>query len=388
MRLGSVLSIVLALTALLQTAQSAEVPWPAEALGSAVNMTGIEGTAPNDFYVNMSSAFWNPVTRRLWVCRNGGTGGSKFWALREAGNGGFEVDVQGGLRAEWTNFGDLEAITQANYSEPVLYLLIEDQGHIKECGVSTYGTPVITNDWNISTFIPAYNGSAGPEGMAFVPDSFLTFAGFVDQNGNPYVSQNGMGGLMFVAHQNGGRIYAFDLNRSTGTFTFVGAYRTNFTESCELAFDRSDGRMHILHGADRNTIEVTKLVSNVVGTERQFVEQVTYGRPTGSPTSWNLEGFAIVPNTDCVNGHRSVFLTVDDGGAGSLYQFVNFPLADSADVDANGVVDGRDLDLFAKTITTVAPPSGGPCAGLGDLNKDGVLDDSDVAILVGRMLSP
>ena len=314
-----------ALVSIISTASGSEVAWPAETLTDAVNLTAIEGPGANDFYVNLSSAFWNPVTRRLWVCRNGGPDGSKFWALREDGNGSFEVDVQGGLRGEWTNFGDLEAVTQADYNEPVLYLMVEDIGHIKECSVSTYGTPVINNDWNVTPFIPSYNGSSGPEGLCYVPDSFLSAAGFVDQTGNLRVSHNGMGGLMFVAHQAGGRIYAFDLNRTNGAFDFVGAYLTNFSESCELTFDRSDGRMYILHGADHNTVEVTNLASTVVGSERQFVELITYGRPSGSPGSWNLEGFALMPNDDCANGQRSAFITIDDGGAGSLYWYKQFP---------------------------------------------------------------
>lgn len=305
-------------------ASAAEVSWPAEALNSAVNLTSIEGAGTNDFYVNMSSAFWNPVTRRLWVCRNGGTDGSKFWALREDGNGSFEVDTQIALRGEWTNFGDLEAITQADYNESVVYLMIEGEERIKECNVSVYGTAVITNNWNTAPFLPLSGGS-GSEGLCFIPDSFLSAAGFVDQNGNPYVSQNGMGGLMFVAHQNGGRIYAFDLNRTNSTFTFVGAYKTNFSESCELTFDRSDGRLYILHGADHNTVEVTNLASTVVGSERQFTELVTYGRPTGSPGSWNLEGFAIMSNSDCAGDQRSVFLTIDDGGSQSLLWYKQFP---------------------------------------------------------------
>lgn len=321
----------------------AEVNWPAEDLNSAVNLTAIEGTGTNDFYVNLSSAFWNPQTRRLWVCRNGGPDGSKFWALREDGNGSFEVDYQNGLRGEWTNFGDLEAVTQANYGESVIYLLLEGEERIKEYNISTYGTAVLVNNWNTSPHLPL-NGGSGAEGLCFVPDSFLSAQGFVDGNGNPYLSQNGMGGLMFVAHQNGGRLYAFDLNRSNGTFSFVGAYKTNYGESCELTFDRSDGRLYILHGADWNRLEVTTLGSTLSGGERKLNEILTYGRPTGSPGSWNLEGFAILPNTDCSSNKRSVFLTIDDGGAQSLLWYKDFPCTcDGTDDDGDGVINCSDL---------------------------------------------
>ncbi len=320
---------------------AAEIAWPAESLSNATNLTHVEGPDENDFYVNLSGAFWNPDTRRLWLCRNGGSGGSKFWVLKEDGNGSFEIDYKAGLRGEWTNFGDLEAITQADYSENVVYLLIEGEERIKEYDVSVYGTAVLRNNWNTSPHLPL-NGGSGAEGLAFIPDSFLSAQGFVDGNGNPYTSQNGMGGLMFVAHQNGGRIYAFDLNRSNGTFIFVGAYRTNYSESCELTFDRSDGRLYILHGANWNRIEVTTLGSTLVNGERRMNELFTYGRPTGSPGSWNLEGFAVFPNDDCVDGKRSAFLTIDDGGAESLLWYKDFPCNCDADSDGDGIGDCDD----------------------------------------------
>ena len=210
------------LLASLHTA-AAEIPWPAESLSAATNLTHVEGPGVNDFHVNLSSAFWNPQTRRLWVCRNGGTGGSKFWALREDGAGGFEVDDQNGQRGEWSNFGDLEAITQADYGEAVVYLLIEGEERIREYSIADYGIAPLVNDWNTAPHLPT-SGSAGAEGLCFVPDSFLASQGFVDAGGNPYTSRGGMGGVMLVAHQNGGRLYAFDLNRSDGSFAFVGSY--------------------------------------------------------------------------------------------------------------------------------------------------------------------
>lgn len=315
----------------------AEIPWPAEDLASAINLTPVEGPGVNDFHTNLSGAFWNPDTRRLWLCRNGGLEGSKFWVLRENGQNGFVVDTRNSLRGEWTNFGDLEAITQANYNEDTVYLLIEGEERIKEFNVSVYGTAVLRNNWNLLPFLPVV-GSSGAEGIAFVPDSFLVAQNFVDGNGNPYVSRHGMGGVMLVAHQNGGRVYAFDLNRVTGAFSFVGAYKTNFTESCELTFDRSDGRLYVLHNADWNRLEVTTLGSTFVSPERKLNEIVTYGRPTGSPANWNLEGFALMSNGDCANGTRSAFVTIDDGGANSLYWYRSFPCTcASGDIDGDGV---------------------------------------------------
>ena len=78
--------IVVLMVRISEEAVRAEVPWPAEPLAQATNLTSIEGPGENDFYFDLSGAVWNPVTRRLWVVRNGpGGSNSKFWAIRENG---------------------------------------------------------------------------------------------------------------------------------------------------------------------------------------------------------------------------------------------------------------------------------------------------------------
>ena len=313
--------------------------WPAESLGAATNLTGIEGAGANDFCLDMSGAVWNPVTRTLWVCRNGpGGSNSKFWAVVEDGQGGFQIAYRNGSRGEWTGFGDLEDITQADYNEEVVYLMIEGEDRIKAYDVSVFGVNTLRNDWNIAPYVPAYDGSSGSEGITFVPDSFLSAAGFVDQSGTPYTSHHGMGGLMLVAHQAGGRIYVFDLNRADSTLDFVGAYLTNFSESAALAFDRSSGLLYILHGAGQNRVQVTTLASTVVGAERKLVEVTTYAGPSAGGE--NMEGIALVSNADCVADKRSFFLTVDGGGANSLFWFKQFPCTDGC-IDDDDCSDGN-----------------------------------------------
>jgi len=95
-------------------------PWPAEPAAQAVNLTSIEGPEPNDFHEDLSGSFWNPRQHRLWLCRNGGATGSKFWAVVPNVGGSFDVEYRAGLRGEWTGFGDLEDITQVDLDADVL----------------------------------------------------------------------------------------------------------------------------------------------------------------------------------------------------------------------------------------------------------------------------
>ncbi len=308
----------------------AQAPWPAESWSSAQNLTAVEGPGTNDFHVDLSGAAWNPLTRRLWVCRNGPSNStSKLWVLREDGAGSFVVDTRAGQRGEWTSFGDLEAIAQADFAQDTIFALVEGEEVIREFDVSTYGVAVLRNTWNTRPFLPL-SGGMGAEGLAFVPDAFLAAHGFVDGAGMPRTSANGMGGLAFVGHQNGGRVYAFDLNRVSGAFAFVGAYRTGDTEVAELAFDRSTGHLYALHGGGVNEIEVLSLASTVVGSERRLVAVGSYAPPAGMPAATNLEGLTLMTTADCASGDRSLFMTIDDGGSVSLVRFRQFPCCEAA----------------------------------------------------------
>jgi len=271
-------------------------PWPGETWQEAENLTHLDP----DFKKNMSSATWNPVTRTFWVCCNGGP--SAFWALVETGEGvskTFKIATNGaGVRAKFVlPSGDFEGICQADYNEQVVYVMAEGADLIQEYDVSVYGRPVLNRQWNISANVPAYDGSSGSEGITFVPDEWLAFYNFVDRNGNPYTSRGGMGGLMFVAHQNGGRIYVFDLNRRNGSFTYVGSFRTRRSESSDLEFDRSLGLLYVWHNTGPNYLEVTYLSTYMNGGERYLLPIAEFLGPKGG----NLEGIGILPDSDANN---------------------------------------------------------------------------------------
>ncbi len=337
------------------------LPWPAEPFAQATNLTPIEGPGANDLYQDLSGAVWNSVTRRLWICRNGPGAQSKLWAAVENGSGGFQIDTKAGLRGEWTGFGDFEGVTIADSSDTHIFAIIEGEEHIKEYDVSTYGTQVLVNDWNTSGCLPGEGG----EGIAFVPDSYLTAAGFRDHTGSLYVSHGGMGGLMFVGHQALGRIYVFDLVRGGGPggFSVVGEYATQFGEIAELTFDYSTGLLYVLHDAGFDTIESLELTSVPVGgatsclaagSLRQFNTVATYSFPGPG----NYEGLAITSIGECHGGGRRMFLTIDDGGANSLYVFNHFTPGCESNVPAASTWGVVILALLVTTAATLVVARG------------------------------
>lgn len=288
---------------------SAVTPWPGETWSGATNLTSLNPTA---WASNLSGAYWNPATRRLWVCTNGP---ARFWSLRENGTGGFQVE------REYTGAGDLEAITQIPALSDRVLLLDEQARTIRSYRISD-GAALTT--WLLSAITDW--GNSGPEGIAFVPNAWLAQNGFVDGTGAPYPQSvhgaDGFGGIVFVAVQTSGWVYAFDL-RTNGTSTFVGRYLTSRTESCEMTFDDSIGRMYVLHNIDGNLLEVTSLASTLSAGDRRFVTQDEFQVPSGS----NIEGFGLMPAKGAVDAtsDRWAFFTDDSNLQGALRWFRQLP---------------------------------------------------------------
>jgi hypothetical protein len=322
----------------LVNAVMAASPWPAETTSQAVKLTAVD---PEFNAANMSGAAWNPVTRTLWLANNSG----QFWALVENGAGSFRVATNSlGTKAKWSPGGDLESICQADFSQPLAYLM-DENGWIREYDVSQYGVIHENRNWDIRAQCPEIDGITGPEALTFVPNEWLQREGFQATNGLPCVSSNGMGGLMFVGHQSGGYIHVFDLNRTNNTFAYVGKYLTGQAETAGLEFDRSTGKLYIWHNIGSNYLEVTELSSYLVGSERRLRPLIEYV----GPRTGNLEGFALTPATGT---NHWCFITDDDNQNGeAILWFRQFQPVE--DTDGDGLSDDWELRYFGTTTHTV-----------------------------------
>lgn len=289
----------------------AKEPWPGEAWTESTILTALD----DDFQNNLSGVHWNPYARTLWLTLNGP---AKVWALKEGSDGHFVIDYKKGVRGEMNVSGDIEGITQVDYTQQQVFVLDESDETINQYDVSDYKQAKLLNQWDLGKHLPSYFGS-GPEGIAFVPDIFLSKQNFQDQSGQPYTSQYGMGGLMFVAHQNGGHIYAFDLDPKGHIYRFVGKYTSARDESSGLEFDRSSGLLFIWHNTDGNSLELTTLASSEVEEGERKLNQIKeYSGPKGG----NLEGFALTPAKE--NEYRAILVDDDNQDGAALMLFNAF----------------------------------------------------------------
>ncbi|HPI12428.1 MAG TPA: hypothetical protein PLK63_15385, partial [Catalimonadaceae bacterium] len=292
------LVFLISVTAFVARAQSA---WPGENWQNSVNLTSLDPLLT----ANLSGAYWNEQTRRLWVCVN--NPGTVFCLRKKEGANSWVIDSISGVPCRYSVGGDVESICQANEGDSTFYVTEESTSTISRFKVKANGQIQLLLTFTTTPHLPAYVNGLGAEGLAFVPDFWLIRNGFVKSNGELYTGSSAMGGLFFVAHQNGGQLYAFDLLPATGGVVFIGAYKTARTESSGLEFDRSTGHMFIWHNIGNNFIEVTDLRSSPSGTGRQIRKQVEF---TG-PKVGNLEGIAFTPA--CSN--QNWYFATDDANA-------------------------------------------------------------------------
>ncbi|WP_431277827.1 lamin tail domain-containing protein [Leifsonia poae] len=181
---------------------------------------------------------------------------------------------------------------------------------------------VATDQWNLTAEFPELHAgnkdqaNLGFEGVTFVPDGYLTANGFVDQStGKTYkptdYPQHGTG-LYFAALENDGKLYAYALN-ADHSFHRVAVVDTGMGHVMDVAYNTDTQRIWALCD---NTCGVTSTVLKV-STTGSIVPDVAYSKPASLPVN-NLEGFALAPNSTCVDGTKEV-LWSDDGiyGAGT-----------------------------------------------------------------------
>ncbi len=288
--------------------------WPATEPDDAELLAWLDSQLEQE----LSGATWNAEAGHLWLVRSRlPSVNAAAFRLVEDGAGGWEIDeTTDGTQAIWLLDGDVEGITVPDPTSPTQVLITaEGEDRLYEYELeATAAVPGLVYD--TSPYLPT-QGSSGAEAITFVPDDALQSWGFTDGQGELQVSTMGMGGLVLVGHQNGGRVYAFDLDPVTADVDLVGEFTTERTETAGLEFDASTGRLLILHGDDYREIEVARLSS----TEGKLDTEYVFVYPRGD----NVEGIAVDPVELCESGGRRLFIAADGEGPRSAQLFADWP---------------------------------------------------------------
>ncbi|MET8410381.1 lamin tail domain-containing protein [Streptomyces sp. NPDC005195] len=180
---------------------------------------------------------------------------------------------------------------------------------------STASSLNATAEWNLTSDLPSLPANAGPEGISWVPDTFLTAHGFRDEHTGAAYDPAGYpghgSGLFFAGVEDNGTVYAYALNQSGGGYTRVATITSGFPGVMDLEFEPATG--HLWAACDDTCQGRTSTLD--INAQGKFAVTHTYDRPTGM-ANYNNEGFAIAPQSACVGGHKPVLWSDDtnDGG--------------------------------------------------------------------------
>ncbi len=221
---------------------------------------------------------------------------------------------------------DAEGITMADWSSPLLYAISERDGVGPSApAVLAYDTSAsgasltATRSWDLSGDLRALTlgSNTGPEALTWVPDSYLTAAGFFDEARNapydPARYANHAGGLFIVGIEQTGGVYAYALDHVSGAATRVAQITSGLSSVVALEFDRDTNYLWAwCDDGCSNRATILRVEENPSSAKRgRFGVRRTLNRPASLP-NLNHEGMTIAPATECKDGKKAVYW-IEDG---------------------------------------------------------------------------
>ncbi|QKW23706.1 lamin tail domain-containing protein [Kitasatospora sp. NA04385] len=263
----------------------------------------------------------------MWGAQNSG----KLWRLVPNGSGGWKPDTANGwgsgksLRfTGGTGTPDDEGVTLTGAgSAGGVYVSSErnaDSSSTSRLSVLRYDvsgtgtTLTATREWNLTSDLPSTGSNAGLEGVTWVPDSYLTGAGFKDAaTGAAYDPAHygaHTGGVFFVGVEGSGTVYGYVLLEAGG-FTKVATISSGMAGVMELSWEPQAHRMWVVCD-DTCSGQLRTFQVNGSGA---FAPTAVYNRPSGM-SNLNNEGFTLAGADECTGGSKPVYWSDDSNTGG------------------------------------------------------------------------
>lgn len=269
----------------------------------------------------------------LWAVQNGP--GTLFRLVRVGNRWVTSAEERGGTRLRYPDGKgevDAEGITLGSPEDRGIYVASERNERAKGSRNSILrympersGRELrATHEWDLTRDLPQSPPNAGVEAIAWIPDSALTAARFVDEGTRAAYAparypEHGTG-LLFVGLESNGMIYAFALNHVTMAFTRVAAIATGQRAVMSLEYDRDSG----LLWAGCDDACGNRSATLAVDASGKFDVRRRYAPPTTLPNA-NNEGFAITSRAECVSGRKPVFWADDGDTRGHSIRTASLP---------------------------------------------------------------
>ncbi|RAJ36912.1 hypothetical protein K353_04742 [Kitasatospora sp. SolWspMP-SS2h] len=306
-----------ALTATPASAAPGAVAWPGSSSVTTADASGVFGSDLSGLQQEGGV---------MWGAQNSG----KLWRLVPNGSGGWKPDTANGwgsgksLRFPGgTGTPDDEGVTVTGAgSAGGVYVSSErnaDSSSTSRLSVLRYdvsgtgGTLTATREWNLTPDLPSTGSNAGLEGVTWVPDGYLTGAGFKDASTGAAYSPGRYaahtGGVFFVGVEGTGTVYGYVLLEAGG-FTRVATVSSGMAGVMELSWEPQANRMWVVCD---DTCSGQLRTFRVDGSGA-FAPTAVYKRPSGM-SNLNNEGFTLAGADECVGGSKPVYWS-DDSNTG------------------------------------------------------------------------
>ena len=254
---------------------------------------------------------------RLWAVRDGP---SALLKLDRSSSGWAPSSESGSARAlryaDGSGSPDSEAVTTAAGDDSVVYVAAErdndkpstSRNSILRFDTSGAGTLRATQQWELSSVLPATGANAGIEGLTWIPDDVFVAMCFRDALGKAYAPADYPGhgnGLFVVGLEQNGALYVVAL-RDDGGVALLASMPSGLSAVMEVVWSATRQELWAL--CDNSCGGLAAVLRPSGGS---FVLSVIVQPPHGM-ASLNNEGFALEPS--CTNDTMAV-IWADDGAS-------------------------------------------------------------------------
>jgi hypothetical protein len=288
----------------------ADSPWPGDAAMTIADSSNTFGTNLSGLSFESAGVLWavqNSPSKLYRLVPNGTTwrpDSTDGWAsgktLRYATGSG-NPDAEGVVVTPDGTFVATERDNSDSTSMPKILRFADS---------ATASSLNAAAEWNLTADLPSLPANAGPEGISWIPDTFLTTNGFRDEHtGATYdpATYAGHGsGLFFVGVEDNGTVYAYALTQAGTGYTRVATIASGLDGVMDLEFEPATG--HLWAACDDTCDGRASTLD--INADGLFAATHTYDRPTGMD-NYNNEGFALAPQTACTDGQKPAIWSDD-----------------------------------------------------------------------------
>lgn len=209
---------------------------------------------PGDFESDLSGLTFESASGALWAVNNLS---GRLFRLRPSAQG-FVRDSAGGWAAgkqlrypTGDGLPDAEGVTLGKDLADGVYVCAEHDAaapgtsrmSVLRFDASAPGdTLAATNEWNLTSLLPAAGANSGIEAISWLPDDYLVERGFFDESTSkpyaPTIYANHGSGLFVVGVEETGMLYVVALDHAADTATLVASIATPNAGVMGLEFDR------------------------------------------------------------------------------------------------------------------------------------------------------